>query len=302
MKVNKIRWITIGSCFAAYLVISFLSHYLQSGSVALSPYGYLESALVGLAIYLSITWAIKKIREDIKQIAGVHKYKGVFEITEKALKEASTKLFSTERLLSESYTDMVKTLVQVLEKRDLYTYGHSNRVTQHAIEIAMKMGLSGEEIEPIPLAGVLHDIGKTGISDIILGKPEKLTEEEFAVIKRHPEMGKSILAPLTFLAREQAIILHHHERYDGKGYPENLKREEIPLQSRILAVADAYDAMTSVRPYRQAKSMEDTMDELRRCTGSQFDPRIVEAFMEVLREKMNKVKTIKREKGICRKG
>jgi len=179
--------------------------------------------------------------------------------------------------------DTIKVLATALDARDHYTHGHSQQVTEYAVEIAQEIGLSAKEIDVIRDAGLLHDIGKIGIPDAILLKPGRLTEEEYAIIKKHPEIGKKILQPVNCLADKIPLIYHHHERVDGQGYPEGLAGDNIPLGARILAVADAYQAMTSDRPYRSAMPMQVAISELEKFKGKQFDPMIVEAFLRILR-------------------
>ena len=182
----------------------------------------------------------------------------------------------------QTYYETISSLAQALEARDAYTKGHSERVTRYALETAREMGLSDHSRKVIRYAGLLHDIGKIGISDSILHKRLKLTEEDWEAIRSHPLFGDSILGPLKFLQEAQAIVLRHHERYDGSGYPGSLKAEEIPLEARIIAVADAYDAMTSDRPYRQAMDHQTATRELAKSAGLQFDPEVVEAFLSVV--------------------
>jgi putative nucleotidyltransferase with HDIG domain len=177
--------------------------------------------------------------------------------------------------------DTLKTMINAIEARDMYTRTHSQRVTELAMEIAREMGCSEEERETIGLAGLLHDIGKIGIRDAILLKPGSLTKEEFDVIKTHPIIGEKIVEPLAILPVERSIIRHHHERWDGKGYPDGLSGESIPLLARILSVADAFDAMISDRPYRKAKSEEAAIAEIEELSGYQFDGNIVEKFKKV---------------------
>lgn len=174
----------------------------------------------------------------------------------------------------------LRSLIASIEARDSYTKQHSERVTKYALEIAEVMGLNTEDKESIQFGGYLHDIGKIGVRDTILLKLGKLTEEEMAEIRQHPVIGESIVKPLRFLPAERELILHHHERYDGKGYPYGLAGERIPLLARILAVADTYDAMTSTRPYRPAMSHEYAIEELKSNSGSQFDPQVVKAFLQ----------------------
>jgi len=182
------------------------------------------------------------------------------------------------------YTETIKALASEIETRNPYTLGHSERVTEHSIMIAKKMNLPPSKIELIRYAGLLHDLGKIGISDSILLKPGKLTDEEYNQIKTHPLKSESIIKVITFLKEALPIVRHHHEHYDGMGYPDGLSYEEIPLESRIIAVVDAFDAMTSDRPYRSAMSKEAAIDVLRKCSGTQFDPEIVEVFISCLKD------------------
>ncbi len=186
--------------------------------------------------------------------------------------------------LEMSYFSTVKALARAIEVKDPYTYGHSERVTEYAMVIARKMGLPEWEMRTIKYAAALHDIGKLGIAAHILNKPGRLSEEEFLHVKTHPQMGDSIMAPVSFLAKPRDIILHHHERWDGKGYPDGLKGEEIPLGARILAVADSFEAMMSDRPYRKALDLHDALKEIEDNAGSQFDPDVVGIFVEVIVE------------------
>ncbi|MCX7794613.1 MAG: response regulator [Thermodesulfovibrionales bacterium] len=174
----------------------------------------------------------------------------------------------------------LKSLIASIEARDSYTKQHSERVTNYALEIAEVMGLGAEDKECIKFGGYLHDIGKIGVRDTVLLKPSTLTEEEMAEIRLHPVIGESIVRPLKFLPAERELILHHHERFDGRGYPHGLAGERIPILARILAVADTYDAMTSARPYRPALGHEFAIEELRNNAGSQFDPMVVKAFLQ----------------------
>lgn len=181
------------------------------------------------------------------------------------------------------YHNLINTLtslVKSIEARDHCTVKHSERVTHYSLEIAEVMNLSEEEKEVISFGGYLHDIGKIGVKDEILNKPDRLTEEEMAEIRLHPVIGDNIIKPITFFPRERELILHHHERPDGKGYPDGLAGEEIPVIARILSVADTYEAMTSDRPYRKAKTHEFAVEELKRCTHTQFDEAVVKAFLQ----------------------
>lgn len=184
--------------------------------------------------------------------------------------------------IERSYYSTIKALARAIEVKDPYTHGHSERVTEYALMIADAMRLDEREKQKLKYAATLHDIGKIGIAGRVLNKPGALTEEEYSHVKTHPLLGDSIIEPVDFLQEPRPIILHHHERYDGKGYPEGLKGEDIPLCARILSVADAFEAMRSDRPYRRALPLGEAVEELRRNAGTQFDPAVVEVFLSVL--------------------
>lgn len=172
-------------------------------------------------------------------------------------------------------------LAATIEARDPYTYGHSRKVRAYAVALAESLGLPSDKVAVIGHAALLHDIGKIGVIDQILKKKGKLEPEEYNSIKSHPQLSKTIVEHISMLAPCIPAILHHHERYDGTGYPAGLKGEAIPLEARILAIADAFDAMTSLRPYRAPLSFKEAINELKRCSGSQFDPALVEKFIPI---------------------
>ncbi|MFA5478659.1 MAG: HD domain-containing phosphohydrolase [Candidatus Muiribacteriota bacterium] len=196
-----------------------------------------------------------------------------------ALTYERVKLFSE---LEDSYLASIKVLANVLDAKDPYTHGHSERVMEYSVAIAYKMFLSEKDIKNIKFGALLHDIGKVGVDLTILNKPGRLTDEEYEIIKSHPFQGFEIIKPVKFLEDKFAAIKYHHERWDGKGYPDGLKGEEIPLEARIVAVADTFDAMTSTRSYRKALEKDIAIAEIEKNSGTQFDPRIVEAFMKVV--------------------
>jgi len=185
--------------------------------------------------------------------------------------------------LQDAFVGTIRSLAETIDAKDTYTRGHSERVSLYAEAIARGLGLQGAELQTIRYAGYLHDVGKIGIPDAILSKPGKLTVEEFNIIKKHPVLSEKILTPVNFPFPVQSIVRHHHERYDGNGYPDGLGSVENPLGARILFVADAYEAMTSDRPYRKALSTQMALGELERNTGTQFDPRVVEVFARIIR-------------------
>ena len=185
------------------------------------------------------------------------------------------------------YFETIKALSNAVEAKDEYTKGHSYRVAQYAVGIAQEMGLTYEVVDKINTAAILHDIGKIGISDTILNKPDNLSDEEYMRIQNHPEIGAKILFEVDFLKDVAEIIKHHHERYDGKGYPLHLEGNNIPLEASILAVADAYDAMTSDRAYRKAMNSTIAYKIIIKESGKQFDPRVVESFMKYMKKHKN---------------
>jgi putative nucleotidyltransferase with HDIG domain len=177
--------------------------------------------------------------------------------------------------------DLIETLAAVIDARDVFTYGHSTQVTNYALAIAREMGLPDEEREVIRKAGLLHDIGKVGISERILAKKDIITQDERHILEQHPVLGEEILGRVTDMKELAEIVGSHHERYDGQGYPYGRKGEEIPLAGRILGVADALDAMLSDRPYRLAVTLLQALLEIQLNAGTQFDPRVVEALLRV---------------------
>ncbi|PKL43029.1 MAG: hypothetical protein CVV41_11530 [Candidatus Riflebacteria bacterium HGW-Riflebacteria-1] len=179
------------------------------------------------------------------------------------------------------YLETIRSLAAAIDAKDSYTHGHSRRVTDLSVGIALEMGLARSEVDTIRHASLLHDVGKIGISEQILLKPGRLTDDEFETIKSHPHIGAGILNSIEFLKNVCEIIKHHHERFDGKGYPSGLANASIPLGSRIICVADSFDAITSCRPYRKPLTFDEATDEVKRCAGSQFDPLVVEAFIKL---------------------
>jgi putative two-component system response regulator len=173
---------------------------------------------------------------------------------------------------------MACSLISLVDLRDCYTAGHSNRVAGMCRGICVTLGLGYDDTDRIVTAGLLHDIGKIGVPDHVLLKPGRLTDEEFEIIRKHPELGWISLRDIPDFDDIGMLLLHHHERIDGKGYPGGLRGNEIPMGSRIIAVADTFDALTSDRPYRRACPREEAFDEMHRCSGTQLDPDALHAF------------------------
>jgi len=192
-------------------------------------------------------------------------------------------LVNAQSKLERAEIDMITTLILTAEAKDPYTHGHSNRVAEYSVAIAKAMKLPTEEQKLIKRAAILHDLGKIGIPDEILQKPGPLTGQEWLLMRRHPEIGESIIKPIGSLQQLCDIIRHHHEKLDGSGYPDGLKGDEITPLVRITAIADIYDALTSDRPYRTKLTSQEVYAELRKMKGK-IDQDIVEIFIEALQE------------------
>lgn len=196
----------------------------------------------------------------------------------------NSRLYSENQDLLES---TIYVLSSALDAREPYAKRHSENVTNYALLIGRYLGLSQEDLHTLKWTALLHDVGKIGVSDNILLSPGSLSKEEWVYIKKHPEIGYNILKelkPVKFAKKISIGVLNHHEYYNGKGYPAGLQRDEIPYFSRIISVADAYDAITSERPYRKRASTTDAIEEIKRCSGTQFDPGIVEVFLEAIKK------------------
>ncbi len=195
------------------------------------------------------------------------------------LARRSFELYTKMRIV---YLETIRALAAAIDAKDPYTKGHSERVAETSVALAQELNLSDRDIENIEYTALLHDIGKIGIADNILGKDSKLTNKEFGKIKEHTVIGAKIIEPVDFLKNSYKAIYHHHEKYNGKGYPDGLKSEDIPLSARIIAVADAYDAMGSDRPYRKKLNHNKILRELKEQSGKQFDPEVVKVLISVL--------------------
>lgn len=200
---------------------------------------------------------------------------------ERLVHERTSELNGALRDVEESYGFTLEALAAALDAREHETRTHSHRVREYASMLALQLGLHGDELTNIGRGALLHDVGKIGVPDSILLKPSKLTSEEWVQMKRHPRVGYEILRGISFLVSAAEIVLTHQERWDGNGYPQGLSGLDIPLGARIFGVVDTLDAITSDRPYRKAQSFEAAREEVRRCSGSQFDPMVTEAFLSI---------------------
>jgi len=217
------------------------------------------------------------------------------KIGQKALTSADTEflsifanniatVFQRARLdeqLKKSYVSSVRALVQAIEEKDTYTRGHSERVAGIVVQVARELGMSEQEVEYLRFGSILHDVGKIGIPESIVRSPKPLTEGEFKIIQKHPLKGLEILQHIPFIKEHMYLIRNHHERWDGKGYPDGLRGDEIPLGAQIVAIADAFDAMTSSRPYRKGLPPKQAAREIKKAMGTQFSGSIVQAFLSV---------------------
>lgn len=198
--------------------------------------------------------------------------------------ERATEIDKALEEVESSYRITLKALVQALETRDFETHGHSERVVTFSLRLGHELGLDKDALRDLELGALLHDIGKIGVPDAVLRKPAKLNEEEWVKMRLHPLHGQQILRNIKFLEGAARIVSQHHEQWDGSGYPYGLRGEDIDIGARIFAVVDAFDAMISDRVYRKGRPYKDALEELERCSGSQFDPLIVEAFKNIPKE------------------
>jgi putative nucleotidyltransferase with HDIG domain len=230
-------------------------------------------------VILSVKKALEKKRLEEEIVA----YRSHLE---RLVEERTTKLQQAYRILKKAHLDSVKVLVEAIDAKDPYTRGHSDRVTRMSLKIAFQFGFAEDRLESLEYGALLHDIGKIGIKDEVLQKPGALNSEEYQYIQEHPLIGVKIIEGLDFFKDKIPMIRHHHEHYDGSGYPDGLLGAAIPLEARIIAVPDAFDAMTSARPHRGMMSLQDVLMELEKCKGTQFDPKILGIF---LHEKIYKI-------------
>ncbi|MCK4511540.1 HD domain-containing protein, partial [bacterium] len=243
-------------------------------AMRLGAYDHLSKPLNLAALEMTVDRALEKKRLIEENREYQHNL-------ESMVKERTKQLSAANEDLRRLFTGSIKALAQALEAKDEYTQGHSARVAEESVNIARYLSLSDAEVQRVWLAGYLHDIGKIGIRETVLNKPGKLDEEEWDLIQQHPVVAGKILGPIPELSDIIDIIVHHHERYDGSGYPDGLDGSSIPLGARILSVADAYDALTSRRPYREALASEEAYRILEAAAGTQFDPVIARAFLDL---------------------
>lgn len=254
--------------------------------------GFFLSISLGLLVSRRISKPIKRLIEGTRRVAtGDLQFKvaekGDDEIGElaRSFNQMAQKLFESRQKLHDYFYRVMQSLIRILEAKDTYTRGHSDRVADYAEQIALSMGFSKEKAELLKRTAELHDIGKLAIPESILTKKERLTDEEWKIIQEHPVVGEDILKPAMLDEEMLVVIRSHHERYDGKGYPDKIIGDNINIFSQIIAVADAYDAMTSPRAYRPAMSQQKAVEELRKNAGTQFNTHVVEVFLKLLQSR-----------------
>jgi putative nucleotidyltransferase with HDIG domain len=274
-----------------YLTLGLIGLALSAAYMALGLFGILTFVAPMLMMRLSMKLYVEKTKDNVAKL----------EMQNDALRTANIEVRRVSEELRVSYDGTLEALVNALDARDQETKGHSIRVQSYMMDIAREMGVveGTQDWVDMQRGSLLHDVGKIGVSDSILLKPSKLTDEEWASMRQHPEIGYNMLKQVKFLQGAAEIILCHHERWDGHGYPRGLHEDEIPLGARIFTVVDTFDSMTSDRPYRKALTTLDSLNEIMRCSGSQFDPRVVEAFLDIYetwvaaREELHRITVVK---------
>src|SRR6266700_2570100 len=224
---------------------------------------------------------VKRALEHNELIVAKQRYENELE---ELVQQRTAELDDALASLENAYRSTLKALTAALETRDAETHGHSERVVTYSLRLGREYGLDNRQLKALEFGSLLHDIGKIGVPDLILRKPAKLTDEEWILMRQHPLHGQQILRGIEFLEGAARVVAQHHEKWDGSGYPLGLKAEEIDVCARIFSVADAFDAITSDRVYREGRSYEAAVAELDKWAGKQFDPRVVEAFHRVPKE------------------
>jgi response regulator RpfG family c-di-GMP phosphodiesterase len=253
----------------------------------LCDFSIIHAALnrAGVNRYLTKPWQSDDLLNTLREAAEQARLRLENQELQRRLEARNRELGAINQALGnivrERTADVLNALIAALDYRDTETQWHSRRVALFSRMLGAQLGLDQRELQNIELGALLHDIGKIGISDTILLKPGKLTEEEWVQMRQHPRLGHQLLEGIDFLSEARVTVLHHHERWDGQGYPDGLARHDINLGARVFAVCDTLDAITSDRPYRKARPLQVAVEEIQRCSGSQFDPRVVDAFMQV---------------------
>ena len=281
-----------------WLLEAFRERYPETAVIMLTGYGDTEAAVDclrrGAVDYLlkppKLTDLIRAIERALAKRRIELARKRYQKKLERKVRDRTGELRTALRNIQGTYQTTLLALVRALDAREHETSDHSQRVVKYTEVIAERLGLRGPELEEIGRGALLHDIGKIGVPDAVLLKPAKLTPEEWKEMRRHPDIGYDMIRSIEFLNTPAAIVLSHQERFDGKGYPRCLRGEEIHIGARIFAVADTLDAMTSDRPYRRGTTFENAVAEVQRCAGSQFDPEVVRAFLDIRVKNLRRIK------------
>lgn len=281
-----------------WLLEAFRDKHPDTSVIMLTGYGDTEQAVDclrrGAVDYLlkppKLTDLIRSIERALAKRRLEMARKRYQKKLERKVRDRTTELRSALKDVSTTYQNTLLALVTALDAREHETSDHSQRVVEYTVAIANVMGIKSPELDEIGRGALLHDIGKIGVPDAVLLKPGKLTPEEWVEMRKHPDIGFSMIAPIPFLAIPSQIVLSHQERWDGRGYPRGLKGTEMHIGARIFAVADTLDAMTSDRPYRKGTTFANAIEEIKRCAGTQFDPDVVRAFLDIGEANLIKIK------------
>ena len=267
--------------------IIMLSGLTSRSSVVESLRGGADDFLVKPTTSDELMASIKRVSERRRVLTENRLYAKELE---HRVSERTCELQDALAQIEENYQQTLQTLGAALDTRDVATQSHSERVTQYALAIGRMMEMAHGDLTTLRRGVYLHDIGKIGIPDHILLKPDVLTPEEYTIMKTHPYLGMQLISRIEFLKDAADIVYSHHERFDGTGYPRRLRGDQIPLGARIFAVVDTLDAMTSTRPYRKALSFDTAREEIARCSGTQFDPSVVEAFFAIPKDRWTEIR------------
>ncbi|MBN2209747.1 MAG: response regulator [Candidatus Coatesbacteria bacterium] len=267
---------------AVILITAHMTLESAVSSLKKGAYDYITKPFKAEQLLGTVKAALDKRRLKLENVRLTRELRELNRALEEKVQLRTSQLRESQNKLQRSYLETIRSFAVVLEERDAYTQGHSRRVTEYSVRIAEEMGLADKQIKALQIGGALHDIGKIGIPEDTLRKPSNLSEDEWEIMQEHPDKGARMVEPLSFLSEERVLIRHHHERWDGQGYPDALAGEQIPLLSRVLCVADAFDAMTSTRSYRRRMTLDIAVGRLLEGKGTQFDPEIVDVFIDCL--------------------
>ena len=292
--------ITMGGMSGLEMIPHVFQRAPETVVVMISGMQTIESAIEALRVgafdYVMKPFDLRQVEASVKRALEHYELREAKRRYENHLEELvaqrTAELDQTLVSLEDAYRSTLKALTAALETRDAETHGHSERVVTFSLRLGRELGLSKEQLKSLEFGSLLHDIGKIGVPDAILRKPAKLNEEEWMRMREHPLHGQQILRDIEFLRGAARVVAQHHEKWDGSGYPLGLRGEEIDLNARIFAVADAFDAMISDRVYRRGRTYEAAAEELNKWAGSQFDPRVVEAFHHIPREDWDELRRL----------